>query len=213
MLDFTMMRPAVRALKTLCALLLIATILMIFAAAANATTTFTSSVTTANGQLTTVLNWSSTQSQCTASGSPDWMGPVASTGSLSLPTISLSGTYTLTLTCTTPQGATLTWTNPTLNTDGTPYNNPAGVRIVYGTDPQNPSEIADVANPTATTTTVNGLAAGTWYFRIKAYNTQNVESALSNQASKVVPAAATDTESVTLTVNPIPQVPTNLTAN
>lgn len=79
-----------------------------------AATTFTPSVTAANGELTTTLTWQSTQAQCVASGSPNWTGTKPTTGTLALPKITLSGTYTLTLACSTPASltASLSWVNP-----------------------------------------------------------------------------------------------------
>jgi Fibronectin type III domain. len=172
---------------------------------ARAATTFASSVTAADGELATTLTWESTLPSCTASGHPDWDGPVSSSGTKTLPTITLSGTYTLTLTCTSPEdrSARLTWQLPTQNTDGTPYTNHALTRIHYGRSATNLNQTAEVAG-NATTHTVENLDLGTWYFAVSAVNTNGTASALSNVASKTMRAGSSESESVTLTVNPIP---------
>ncbi len=82
--------------------------------------------------------------------------------------------------------ATLRWTPPTLNEDGSPINNLAGYRIYYGTNSANLSNVLQVANPTATSAAVQSLSPATWYFAVRAYNSLGVESALSNIASKTI---------------------------
>lgn len=179
-----------------------------------AATTFEASTTSANGELSTSLTWSSDRAQCVASGHESWSGPQPSSGTLQLPTITLSGTYTLTLTCSTPASlsAKLTWTNPTTNTDGTAYTNGAGTRIYYGRSESVLDQTTQTNSPTATTLTLEGLAPGPWFFGAKAYNTAGAEGAISNLVTKITQNGGSDpAESVTLTVNPIPGAPTNLT--
>jgi len=83
--------------------------------------------------------------------------------------------------------ATLSWTAPTQNTDGSPLTNLAGFRIYYGNSPSMLNNTIDVNNPTVTSYEVTGLSSGTWYFALRAYTTSNVESTLSNTASKTIP--------------------------
>lgn len=187
-------------------------ILSAFAAGkALAATTLTPSATSANGELSTVLTWSSTHSNCEASGHESFSGPVPTSGSLTLPTITMSGTYVVSLRCFTPPSldARLSWEHPTQNTDGTPYTNPAGTRIVYGRSASALTQSVDVPYP-ANTYTIEGLALGDWYFGVKAYNTNGAESAVSNLAVKGIRQGSEEVETVTLTVNPIPGPPTNL---
>lgn len=82
--------------------------------------------------------------------------------------------------------ATLRWTAPTLNEDGTPLTNLRGYRVYYGTSSSNLSQMVEIANATVTTAVVENLSAATWYFAVRAYNTSNVESSLSNVASKTI---------------------------
>jgi hypothetical protein len=181
--------------------------------AAGAETTFTSSVTSANGELSTALTWESDRASCVGSGHPDWDGPKPAAGSMQMPTITLSGTYTLTIECSTPADSTarLSWTPPTQNTDGTTLTNLAGYRAVYGRAPQELTQTAEIANPDVSTYVLEGLTPGTWYFAVKAYTTQGVESAISNVGQKVAHASSSESDFVTLTVNPVPRSPSALT--
>jgi hypothetical protein len=82
--------------------------------------------------------------------------------------------------------ATLSWTPPTLNEDGTPLTDLRGYRIYYGTNSSSLGTILEIPNPGIATAVVENLARGTWYFAVKAYNASNVESSLSNLASKTI---------------------------
>lgn len=201
--------------------------LLALASVSQAAMTFTASVTNANGTLNTTLNWDATgATSCTASGHSSWTGTKPVTGSQVLPAISLSGTYSLTLTCAFPGDttATLSWTAPTTNTDGTalakcPDQNPGNPCLlqfkVYTstTTPINPAQATFrvIDNRNATSYVWTGLTAGTRNFAVVAINGLFAESALSNEAVKVITATSSQNSSVTLTVNPIPGSPTNVT--
>lgn len=83
--------------------------------------------------------------------------------------------------------ASLSWTPPTQNTNGTPLTNLAGYRIVYGTAPGSLTRTIEIGNPGTTAYVVDSLAAGIWYFAITAYQSVGYESDRSNVTSKVVP--------------------------
>jgi len=83
--------------------------------------------------------------------------------------------------------ATLNWSIPTQNTNGTPLTNLAGFHIYYGTSASNLNQSVQVANPALTSYVVNDLASGTWYFSINDYTTAGTESAVSNVASTTIP--------------------------
>lgn len=83
--------------------------------------------------------------------------------------------------------ATLSWTPPTQNSNGTALTNLAGYRIYYGTSASAMNQRITVANPGLSRYVVNDLGAATWYFNVRAYSTTGVESAASNTASKTVP--------------------------
>lgn len=189
--------------------------------------TFTPSVTQAAGSLTTRLTWSTVPAatSCTASGHASWSGTKAASGSQELPPITLSGSYTLTLACTWPGDAraTLSWTAPGYNTDGSVLakcassssTGPclAGYRVYrrVGTPNIDGAEVTPVNDPNAVGHVFNGLVAGTHYFAVEAFNGDGVPSALSNTASKVITSSASRTASLTVTVNPKPSPPTQIT--
>jgi hypothetical protein len=186
--------------------------------------TFGASVTSAAGELTTRLTWSTTPTaaSCTAAGHPSWTGSKAASGALDLPAITLSGTYSLTLSCTWPgdSQARLTWTAPTTNTDGGALAKCASQTatgpclrsfIVHrGLSAGTLSDARAVDDRNAVAYTWTGLAAGTHFFAVEAVNGDGVRSEPSTVVSKVISATQTRNESVTLTVNPKPNTVSGL---
>jgi hypothetical protein len=83
--------------------------------------------------------------------------------------------------------ATLSWTPPTQNTDGTSLTNLAGYRVVYGRSASSLDQTLQIANAGVSTYTVTGLTSGTWHFAVKAYTASGGESAVSNGGSKTIP--------------------------
>jgi putative Ig domain-containing protein len=112
------------------------------------------------------------------------IGIKVSDGSLtaSLPAFSIVVSST-----TTTGSATLSWTPPTRNTDGSTLTDLAGYRILYGTSPSSLTKTLQVANPGISRYVVENLTAGTWYFSVRAYSTSGAESVSSNTASSSVP--------------------------
>jgi len=82
--------------------------------------------------------------------------------------------------------ATLSWTAPTENADGTPITGLAGYHIYYGTNANSMSTTVTVTDATETSYVVSGLAPGTYYFAVVAYNTAGADSSESNVASKTI---------------------------
>jgi len=82
--------------------------------------------------------------------------------------------------------ATINWTPPTANNDGTTLTNLASYRIVYGRATDTLDQSAFVDNPGLSSYTVNNLATGTWYFGVVAVNQSGGESTVSNIASKTI---------------------------
>jgi Putative Ig domain len=82
--------------------------------------------------------------------------------------------------------ATISWTPPTQNTDGSALTNLAGYRIQYGPSATMLTQSVQVANPGLTTYVLENLAPGTYYVAVRAYTTSGAESVNSNVASKVV---------------------------
>lgn len=175
------------------------------------TITFTAQTTTGDGSVVPVLTWSTSPAatSCTASG--DWSGTKAAAGTETLAAITVSRTYNLSCTWPGDTSATLRWTAPTTNVDGSALTDLAGFRIYYGTSASNLNQQITVANATATQRIVSALTPATWFFAMTAYNARDVESARTGTVSKVI-STATASRSVGITVNPRPGPPTGLTA-
>ena len=80
--------------------------------------------------------------------------------------------------------ATLSWTAPTQNTDGSALTNLAGYRIVYGTSQNALTQTITINNAGTTTYVIDGLTPATWYFAVRAVNSAGAESANSAVVSK-----------------------------
>jgi hypothetical protein len=79
--------------------------------------------------------------------------------------------------------ATLDWTPPTENSDGSTLTNLAGYHLYYGTSANDLSQSVQVSNPGLAAYTVANLPAGTWYFAVTSYSSAGVESARSATVS------------------------------
>jgi hypothetical protein len=82
--------------------------------------------------------------------------------------------------------ATVIWTAPTTNLDGTALTNLAGFRIYYGNSANTLTRMATVADPRLSSYVLGNLAGGSWYFAVAAYTADNVESELSEVVSKTI---------------------------
>ena len=82
--------------------------------------------------------------------------------------------------------ASLHWTNPTQNTNGSPLTNLAGVRIYYGPSTSSMTQLAQVTGPSVTSYTASNLGAGTWYFGAVAYTTTGAQSSMSGVVAKTI---------------------------
>ena len=67
--------------------------------------------------------------------------------------------------------ATLSWTPPTQNSDGSPLVDLAGYKIYWGTASGSYTSVVQLGNPGLATYVVDGLASGaTYYFAVSAFN-------------------------------------------
>jgi hypothetical protein len=82
--------------------------------------------------------------------------------------------------------ATLSWTPPTQNTDGSALTNLAGYRVYWGTSAGNYSSSVTLNTAGLTSYVVESLAPGTYYFAVTALNSGGVESTFSNSATKTI---------------------------
>jgi predicted phage tail protein len=62
----------------------------------------------------------------------------------------------------------------------------AGYRIYYGSGADSLSQVVNIASVGVTRYVIDNLAAGTWYFAVRAFNTAGVEGELSNVAIKTI---------------------------
>jgi hypothetical protein len=83
--------------------------------------------------------------------------------------------------------ATISWTAPALNTDGSELQNLAGFRVLYGTNPNQLDQKLELPSATLTSAEIDDLTSGTYYFAVKAYTTDAVESDVSQTVWKTVP--------------------------
>jgi Putative Ig domain len=146
----------------------------------------------------------STALNFTIQNKPTWMGFNSATGALSgTPTAAETGIYAdiligvtkgtvsaalpaFSVTVAAADGssgggsggtATLSWTAPTTNSDGTSLTDLAGFRIYYGWSSSAMTNVITISNTQQTSYEVQNLDAGVvWYFVVKAYNSANAES-------------------------------------
>ncbi len=138
---------------------------------------------------------------------PDWATFSAATGQLAgTPGTGAAGTYSsivisasdgqasvslppfaITVTQASTGSATLSWTQPLLNTNGSALTDLAGYRIYYGTSPGSLTQVIQLSGTGLTTYVMSNLASATWYFGMTAYDSAGVESAVSNLGSKAIP--------------------------
>lgn len=81
--------------------------------------------------------------------------------------------------------ATLNWTRPTLNSDGTMLSAVSGYKIYYGASASSLSNSISVSGD-VTSYTISNLAKGTWYFAIASINSAGIEGSRSNNAASTL---------------------------
>jgi hypothetical protein len=82
--------------------------------------------------------------------------------------------------------ATLSWTPPTTNSDGSALTNLAGYKVYWGTSQGNYPNSVTLNNAGLTSYVVENLVPGTYFFAMAAFNSSGAESPLSNAASKTI---------------------------
>lgn len=173
---------------------------------------FTAQTTTGTEVVTPVLTWSTNPAadDCIATG--DWVGAKGPSGTETLPDITSSATYNLICTWI-GNSATLTWTPPTENTDGSLLTDLASYTIYQGNVPGDRSgPVYAGISASVSSYVVEPLSLGGYCWVATAINSRGIESEFSNEACKIV-SEADITQSVGITVNPKPNSPTGLTAS
>ena len=82
--------------------------------------------------------------------------------------------------------ATLNWTAPTKNTDGTPLTDLAGYIIRYGTDEAAMTQSIRVSSAATTEYEISNLTPGTYYFEVIALSSEGTQSTPSDVQSKTI---------------------------
>ena len=82
--------------------------------------------------------------------------------------------------------ATLSWQAPAKNEDGSPLTDLAGYVVRYSKNPGNLDQTISIGNPSATTTVIENLVEGTWFFTLSSVNSSGVESRPTGTVSKVI---------------------------
>jgi hypothetical protein len=163
---------------------------------------FTANHTSATGRFVPVLTWSTSPvaASCTARGG--WGGTRFASGSETLPAITASTSYSLT--CTWRNGAaTVNWTPPTANTNGSPLRDLAGFKVLYGTSATALTQIRLINDPAARTVTIAALPSGPWYFVVRAFNRGHLESDNSNLVQRTINEVSA-ARSLSITINQAP---------
>ncbi|HEY9183125.1 MAG TPA: putative Ig domain-containing protein [Gammaproteobacteria bacterium] len=94
--------------------------------------------------------------------------------------------FTVTVQAVAVGSATLSWTPPTLNTDGSPLTNLSGYKVYWGTALGTYPNSVTLNNPGLTSYVVDNLVPGTYYFVATALTSAGVESTFSSAASKTI---------------------------
>ena len=160
------------------------------------TLSFSASAASVNSGGSAILSWSATDADsCTASGG--WIGTKPAVGSESVGPLGAGTSYSLS--CEGPGGSivemlsvavissiSIAWTAPVENVDGSMLTDLAGFRIYYGSSSRSYVNMVEVADPTATTTTLN-LSSGDYHVAMTALDLEGNESSYSNEVVKTAP--------------------------
>ncbi|HEU4779368.1 MAG TPA: putative Ig domain-containing protein [Steroidobacteraceae bacterium] len=82
--------------------------------------------------------------------------------------------------------ASLQWETPPSKVDGSPLDDLAGYRILYGRSSEDLDQSVLIDNPAATTFEFNSLASGVWYFAVVAVNVNGLEGPPTTVATKSI---------------------------
>jgi hypothetical protein len=175
---------------------------------------FTVTTTTSDGRsVVPKLTWASTPAAvgCTASGATDWTGTKAASGTATLAAINVTRSYTISCTWAGDLKATVSWVPPSTYTDGSTGLVLGGYRIQYGLNSADLSEGVYLQEPAATSWVSPTLTAGQWFFAVRAFTPQGLESPLSNVASKTLTAGTNQSRTLEVVVK-FPARPTEVEA-
>lgn len=89
--------------------------------------------------------------------------------------------FAITVTTSATRSVTLSWTSPTRNTDGSRLTDLAGYRLYYGQSSGSYTSTINVPAAATQSVVIENLAAGTWYFAIRSFNSEGVLSGFSGE--------------------------------
>jgi hypothetical protein len=166
-----------------------------------------------------ILTYSSSNAAtCTATSTGNqtaWTGSKPLSGGQTLTGIKASADYAYTCSSAVAStgSASLSWTPPTQNSDGSALTDLAGTNLYWGSSASTLTNKIPVTDPAKTAYQVDTLPVGLIYFGAKAYNAAGVESAFSTIVSKAIIAQAplTCSQTIHIDVVTVPNPPTNLT--
>lgn len=92
--------------------------------------------------------------------------------------------------------ATLSWTPPTKNSDGTTLTDLRGFKVYWGSAVGSYPNVVTLSNAGLNSYVVSNLTPGTKYFVVTAFNAANAESVASNVASKLIAGASPSPPSI-----------------
>lgn len=185
------------------------------ASAQTPTLDFTVATSTSDGRsITPRLTWSTTPAaqSCTASGATDWTGTKAASGTATLAAITATRSYSLSCTWPGDTTATIRWTPPTTNTDGSALAKCSSqtevgsclrsFMVVRGSSASTVGSDGRVVNDrNATSYAWTGLSAGTHWFSVIAINGNDIQSDQATPpASKVITTATTQSRTLEVAV-------------
>lgn len=183
-----------------------------------------SSSTSGGSALTPRITWAATgATSCTASTTPadtNWAGTKAATGDVTLPAITATRSYSLTCTWPGDTTATISWTAPLTNTDGSALakctsQTEVGTclrsfTVVRGSSAGTVGVDSRAVNDrNATSYAWTGLTPGEHWFSVVAVNGNQLQSAQATPPrSKMITATSTQTRTHEIAVK-FPSPPTN----
>jgi hypothetical protein len=83
--------------------------------------------------------------------------------------------------------ASLSWSAPDRNTDGSPLTQIAGYYVYYGPSASSMTQTIRLTDPAATSYVLTGLGPGTYYFSIAAYTKTGAEGQRTAPVATTIP--------------------------
>jgi hypothetical protein len=83
-------------------------------------------------------------------------------------------------------GAAVQWVTPPSKADGSPLDDLAGYRILFGRSADDLDNSVYIEDPAATSYTIDALESGVWYFAVSAVNSSGLEGTPSIAVQKSI---------------------------